>query len=241
MKKDLLLAASAWFPKPVRHYTFEPNTINGNVLTDLSGVQNGLLVGEPTFDVGRSGSCIQFSEEKNSYVDVGDVNFMRRTGIFSMSFWARTTKANENALMTIVGNALGRDAEGVFVGFDSRVAVSRSRALVLFLSDASGFAAPAVIDFFINGAIPNDHDFHHYVVTLRDNILSVYIDGEKIDSRATNRPFASDFPNMNSLFFGGSNRNGALMYKFIGDVDEFRILPVELTQNQINRLYKTGQ
>ena len=241
MKKDLLLAASVWFPKPVRHYTFEPNTINGNVLTDLSGVQNGLLVGEPTFDVGRSGSCIQFSEEKNSYVDVGDVNFMRRTGIFSISFWARTTKANENALMTIVGNAIGRDAEGFFVGFDSRVAVSRSRALVLFLSDASGFGAPAVIDFFINGAVPNDHDFHHYVVTLRDNILSVYIDGKKINSRATNRPFASDFPNMSSLFLGGSNRNGALMYKFIGDVDEFRMLPVELTQNQINRLYQTGQ
>ena len=241
MKKDLLLAASAWFPRPVRHYTFEPNTVNSNTLTDLSGVQNGLLVGEPTFDVGRSGSCIQFSEEKNSYVDVGDVNFMRRTGTFSISFWARTTKANENALMTIVGNAIGRDAEGVFIGFDSRVITSRTRALVLFLSDASGFGAPAVIDFFINGAIPNDHDFHHYVVTLRDNILSVYIDGEKIDSRATNRPFASDFPNMNSLFLGGSNRNGALMYKFIGDVDEFRMLPVELTQNQINRLYQTGQ
>ena len=240
MKKDLLLAASAWFPRPVRHYTFEPNTINGNVLTDLSGVKNGLLVVNPTFDVGRSGSCIQFSEEKNSYVDVGNVNFMRK-GIFSISFWARTTKANENALMTIVGNAIGRDAEGVFVGFDSRVAVSRSRALVLFLSDASGFGAPAVIDFFINGAIPNDHDFHHYVVTLRDNILSVYIDGKKIDSRATNRPFVSDFPNMNSLFLGGSNSNGALMYKFIGDVDEFRMLPVELTQNQINRLYQTGQ
>jgi hypothetical protein len=240
-KKELLLASSAWLPRPNRHYTFEPNTVNGNVLTDLSWVQNGLLVGGPTFDVGRSGSCIQFSEGKNSYVDVGDVNFMRRTGIFSISFWARTTKANENALMTIFGNAIGRDAEGVFVGFDSRVAVSRSRALVLFLSDASGFGAPAVIDFFINGAIPNDRDFHHYVVTLRDNILSVYIDGKKIDSRATNRPFASNFPKMNSLFLGGSNRNGALMNKFIGDVDEFRMLPVELTQNQINRLYQTGQ
>ena len=241
MKKDLLLAASVWFPKPVRHYTFEPNTINGNVLTDLSGVQNGLLVGEPTFDVGRSGSCIQFSEEKNSYVDVGDVNFMRRTGIFSISFWARTTKANENALMTIVGNAIGRDAEGLFVGFDSRVAVSRSRALVLFLSDASGFGAPAVIDFFINGAIPNDHDFHHYAVTLRDNILNVYIDGAKKDSRSTNRTFVSNFPNMNNLFLGGSNNNGSLMYKFVGDVDEFRITPSELTSQQIKRLYQIGQ
>ena len=240
-KKELLLASSAWLPRPNRHYTFEPNTVNGNVLTDLSWVQNGLLVGGPTFGVGRSGICIQFSEGKNSYVDVGDVNFMRRTGIFSISFWARTTKANENALMAIVGNAIGRDAEGFFVGFDSRVAVSRSRALVLFLSDASGFGAPAVIDFFINMAIPNDHDFHHYAVTLRANILSVYIDGKKIDSRATNRPFASNFPNMKSLFLGGSNGNGALMNKFIGDVDEFRMLPVELTQNQINRLYQTGQ
>ena len=241
MKKDLLLAASVWFPKPVRHYTFEPNTINGNVLTDLSGVQNGLLVGEPTFDVGRSGSCIQFSEGKNSYVDVGDVNFMRRTGIFSISFWARTTKANENALMTIVGNAIGRDAEGVFVGFDSRVAVSRSRALVLFFSDASGFGAPAVIDFFINGAVPNDHDFHHYAVTLRDNILNVYIDGAKKDSRSTNRTFVSNFPNMKNLFLGGSNNNGSLMYKFVGDVDEFRITPSELTSLHIKRLYQIGQ
>ena len=241
MTKDLLLAASAWFPKPVRHYTFEPNTVNGNVLTDLSGVQNGVLVGSPDFVSGMKGNCIQFKDSKNSYVDVGNVNFMRKTGVFSISFWARTTKANENALMTIVGNALGRDAEGVFVGFDSRVAVSRSRALVLFLSDASGVGSPAVIDFFINRTIPNDRNFHHYAVTLRDNILSVYVDGAKINSRATNRPFVSDFPNMNNLFLGGSNNNGSLMYKFIGDVDEFRILPVELTQNQINRLYQTGQ
>ena len=241
MKKDLLLAASVWFPKPVRHYTFEPNTINGNVLTDLSGVQNGLLVGEPTFDVGRSGSCIQFPEEKNSYVDVGDVNFMRRTGIFSISFWARTTKANENALMTIIGNALGRDAEGVFVGFDSRVAVSRSRALVLFLSDASGFGAPAVIDFFINGAVPNDHDFHHYAVTFIDNTLNVYVDGARVSNRTANRPFITENPNMNNLFLGGSNRNGSLMYKFIGDVDEFRITPSELTSQQIKRLYQIGK
>ena len=241
MTKDLLLAASAWFPKPVRHYTFEPNTVNGNVLTDLSGVQNGVLVGSPDFVSGMKGNCIQFKDSKNSYVDVGNVNFMRKTGVFSISFWARTTKANENALMTIIGNAIGRDAEGVFVGFDSRVAVSRSRALVLFLSDASGVGSPAVIDFFINGAIPNDRNFHHYAVTLRDNILSVYVDGAKINSRATNRPFVSDFPNMNNLFLGGSNNNGSLMYKFIGDVDEFRILPVELTQNQINRLYQTGQ
>ena len=241
MKKDLLLAASTWFPKPVRHYTFEPNTINGNVLTDLSGVQNGLLVGEPTFDVGRSGSCIQFSGGKNSYVDVGDVNFMRRTGIFSISFWARPTKANENALMTIVGNAVGRDAEGLFVGFDSRVAVSRSRALVLFLSDASGFGAPAVIDFFINGAVPNDYDFHHYAVTFIDNTLNVYVDGARVGNRKANRPFITKYPNMKNLFLGGSNSNGSLMYKFIGDVDEFRITPSELTSQQIKRLYQIGQ
>lgn len=241
MKKDLLLAASAWFPRPVRHYTFEPNTVNSNTLTDLSGVQNGVLVGSPDFVSGMKGNCIQFKDSKNSYVDVGNVNFMRKTGVFSISFWARTTKANENALMTIVGNSLGRDVEGVFVGFDSRVITSRTRALVLFLSDASGFGAPAVIDFFINGAVPNDHDFHHYAVTLRDNILNVYIDGAKMDSRSTNRTFVSNFPNMNNLFLGGSNINGSLMYKFIGDIDEFRILPVELTQNQINRLYQTGK
>ena len=240
-KKELLLTASAWIPRSVRRYNFEPNTVNGNTLTDLSGVQNGVLVGSPDFVSGMNGNCIQFKDSKGSYVDVGNVNFMRKTGVFSISFWARTTKANENALMAIVGNAIGRDAEGFFVGFDSRVAVSRSRALVLFLSDASGFGAPAVIDFFINGAVPNNHDFHHYAVTLRANILSVYIDGKKIDSRATNRPFASNFPNMKSLFLGGYNGNGALMNKFIGDVDEFRMLPVELTQNQINRLYQTGQ
>ena len=240
-KKELLLTASAWIPRSVRRYNFEPNTVNGNTLTDLSGVQNGVLVGSPDFVSGMNGNCIQFQDSKDSYVDVGNVNFMRKTGVFSISFWARTTKANENALMIIIGNAIGRAAEGVFVGFDSRVAVSRSRALVLFLSDATGFGAPAVIDFFINGAVPNDHDFHHYAVTLRDNILSVYIDGAKVDSRTTNRPFVSNFPNMNNLFLGGSNNNGSLMYKFIGDVDEFRILPVELTQNQINRLYQTGQ
>lgn len=241
MKKDLLLAASAWFPRPVRHYTFEPNTVNSNTLTDLSGVQNGVLVGSPDFVSGMKGNCIQFKDSKNSYVDVGNVNFMRKAGVFSISFWARTTKANENALMTIVGNAISRDAEGVFIGFDSRVAVSRSRALVLFLSDASGVGAPAVIDFFINGVVPNDHDFHHYTVTLRDNILNVYIDGVKMGSRSTNRTFVSNFPKMNNLFLGGLNNKGSLMYKFVGDVDEFRITPSELTSQQIKRLYQIGQ
>ena len=241
MKKDLLLAASAWFPKPVRHYTFEPNTVNSNTLTDLSGVQNGVLVDSPDFVSGMKGNCIQFKDSKNSYVDVGNVNFMRKAGVFSISFWARTTKANENALMTIVGNALGRDAEGVFVGFDSRVAVSRSRALVLFLSDASGFGAPAVIDFFINGAVPNDNDFHHYAVTFIDNTLNVYVDGARVSNRTANRPFITEYPNMNNLFLGGSNINGSVMYKFIGDVDEFRITPSELTSQQIKRLYQIGQ
>ena len=241
MKKDLLLAASAWFPMPVRHYTFEPNTVNSNTLTDLSGVQNGVLVGSPDFVSGMKGNCIQFKDSKNSYVDVGNVNFMRKTGVFSISFWARTTKANENALMTIVGNSIGRDAEGFFVGFDSRVAVSRSRALVLFLSDASGVGAPAVIDFFINGAVPNDNGFHHYAVTFIDKTLNVYVDGARVSNRTANRPFITKSPNMKNLFLGGSNINGSLMYKFIGDIDEFRILPVELTQNQINRLYQTGK
>lgn len=67
------------------------------------------------------GNCIQFKDSKNSYVDVGNVNFMQ-AGVFSISFWARTTKKpTKNALMTIFGNAIGRDAEGVFVGSDSRV------------------------------------------------------------------------------------------------------------------------
>ncbi len=238
--KDLLLAAIAWFPRPVRHYTFEPNTVNGNVLTDLSGTQNGTIVGSPTFGTGQRGNCIKFNGA-NDYINIGSVSEIRKTGNFTFVFWAKTNYTDSGKLLGIAGNATGRVDDGIFIGFDDRESISRNRALIVFITDASGFNSPAVVDYAVNNILPVDGMYHHYAIVFDDTKLMIYMDGVKVGEQIANRSFSSVQSAMNSLFIGGINRLNSLLYPYQGEIDEFRIIANALTDEQIKRLYQIGQ
>ena len=240
MKKDLLLAASAWFPKPVRHYTFEANTVNGNVLTDLNGVQNGVIVGSPVFAVGRRGNCVKFNGNAADNINIGNVDFIHQTGVFSIVFWAKTQYTDSGALLAICGNAVGSSDFGFFVAFDDRSAVSRNRALLFGLFDKSGSSVGAVIDFAVNGVLPIDGEYHHYAITYNNQTAYSYIDGNQVGGMNGKRQLNNSSTGVGTLI-GALSNAGTALFPYNGEIDEFRIIPKTLTASQIKRLYQIGQ
>ena len=239
MKKDLLLAASAWFPKPVRHYTFEPNTVNGNVLTDLSGVQNGAIVGSPIFAAGQRGNCVKFDGNSANYIDIGNTDFVQQTGVFSITFWAKTQYTDSGKLMVICGNAVSNARYGFFIGFDDRPVAPRNRTLAMGLFDSGGTAG-SIYDFLINNILPTDGLYHHYAITYDNNTAYAYIDGAQVGSIKGKRALSNNGTTVNALI-ACANNNGTATFPYDGEIDEFRIIPKTLTSQQVKRLYQTGK
>lgn len=236
MKKDLLLAASAWFPKPVRHYTFEPNTVNGNVLTDLSGVQNGVIVGSPVFAVGRRGNCVKFDGNSANYINIGNTDFVQQTGIFSIAFWAKTQYTDSGIIMVLAGNTLASREAGWGVLFDDRP-VAGNRGLRFFLSKGVDNQMIASIDAY--DILPIDGLYHHYVFTSDSARLYAYIDGSQVASKLYSfsiNPSAASVRNTSI-----SGLIGIAGTACNGEIDEFRIIPKTLTPQQVKRLYQQGQ
>lgn len=240
MKKDLLLAASAWLPKPVRHYTFEPNTMNGNVLTDLSGVQNGTIVGGPIFTAGQRGNCVKFDGNAANNINIGNVDFIHQTGIFSIVFWAKTQYTDSKSILMICGNAVGSSDYGFFVAFDDRPAASRNRALLFGLFDKAGVSVGAVLDFSVNDVLPVDGEYHHYAITYNNQTAISYFDGNQVGSASGKRVLNNNASGASALI-GASVSAGVASFPYNGEIDEFRIIPKTLTPQQIKRLYQQGQ
>ena len=240
MKKDLLIAASAWFPKPVRHYTFEPNTVNVNVLTDLSGTQNGTIIGSPVFTTGQRGSCVKFDGNIANYINIGQTDFIQQTAIFSIAFWAKTQYADADTLMALAGSSFRRVNIGWSLGFDDRSSVSFNR--VLRFSIYGGTNTDSIIDLFVNNIVPADSVYHHYVVTGDGVTIRAYIDGSLIGSAPIIRTLQPNLTAASSCL-GCSNYATAsgVGFPYNGEIDEFRIMPKSLTENQIKRLYQNGQ
>ena len=126
--KDLLLAAIAWFPRPVRHYTFEPNTVNGNVLTDLSGTQNGTIVGSPTFGTGQRGNCIKFNGAKTYRVEQKEIKDILQVDLkagFRKGFLVSDYDQLESTLQVLVlpdsEFSFGFGAGGIYIVKDGRI------------------------------------------------------------------------------------------------------------------------
>lgn len=236
MKKDLLLAASAWFPKPVRHYTFEPNTVNGNVLTDLSGVQNGAIVGSPVFAAGQRGNCVKFDGNSANYIDIGNTDFVQQTGVFSIAFWAKTQYTDSGIVMVLAGTTWASSQPGWGVLFDDRT-VAGNRGLRFLLSRGTDNLMIAAINAY--DILHTDGLYHHYAFTSDNARLYAYMDGAQVASSAyltTVNPSATAVrsTSMSGLIgLSGSAYNG--------EIDEFRIISKTLTAQQVKRLYQTGQ
>ena len=239
-KKELLLSASAWSPRPNRHYTFEPNTVNGNVLTDLSGTQNGVIVGSPAFITGNRGNCVKFDGNVSNNINIGNVDFMHQTGIFSMSFWAKTQYTDSGALLAICGNAISSTEFGFYVAFDDRASASRNRSLRLGLFDKSGASGGPVVDLNVNDVLPIDGEYHHYAITYDNKTAYSYIDGSQVGMISGKRSLNNSSSGLSALI-GALRSAGSAAFPYNGEIDEFRIIPKTLTLQQVKRLYQTGQ
>ena len=236
MKKNLLLAASAWFPKPVRHYTFEPNTVNGNVLTDLSAVQNGTIVGNPVFTAGQRGNCVKFDGNSANYIDIGNTDFVQQTGVFSIAFWAKTQYADSGIVMVLAGNTSASAQPGWSVLFDDRT-VAGNLGLRFFLSRGTDNLMIAAINVY--DILPTDGLYHHYAFTSDNAQLYAYIDGSQVASSAYLTTVNSSATAVRSTSMNGLIGLSGSAYS--GEIDEFRIISKTLTAQQVKRLYQTGQ
>ena len=236
MKKDLLIAASAWLPKPVRHYTFEPNTVNVNVLTDLSGVQNGAIVGSPVFAAGQRGNCVKFDGNSANYINIGNTDFVQQTGIFSIAFWAKTQYTDSGIIMVLAGNTLASREAGWGILFDDRP-VAGNRGLRFLLSKGVTNQMIASIDAY--NILPTDGLYHHYVFTSDSARLYAYIDGSQVASKLYSFSINPSATSVRNTSISGLIGTAGTAYN--GEIDEFRIMPKSLTENQIKRLYQNGQ
>lgn len=235
-KKELLLAASNWFPKASRHYTFEPQHISGSTLTDLSGNQSATISGSPQFVSGFKGNAVKFTGNSADFINIGRMDFIHQTCVFTIAFRAKTAYTDSGEAMVLLGSSVVTSTGGFAIFFEDRASAAANRAVRFMLTRVSG--SGYAMDYKFNDVLPTDGEYHHYAIVGVGTGIECYVDGAKVGEATLSYALSKDTAAANCYIGRASN---ATTSTYRGELDELYITPKSLTAQQIKRLYQTGQ
>jgi hypothetical protein len=205
------------FGKPVQPVGLVANYTMENDVKDVTGNgHDGALVGGPTFVTGPAGkgTAIQFSGAVGPFVDLGTFNPSERTGMLSVSLWAKW-------------NGLS----GLYQGL---IAKRNSWANAQMMWQIEANQSAGAITFSREGSYPGSGnpilkvgEWTHIAVTFDQTAARFYVNGAETGSGA---------------FSFGSNREAAVHIgccdsdgsnPFNGAIDEVRLYDIVLTPAEI--------
>ena len=182
----------------------------------------GGIVGSVTFAPGQVGQAFQFPGSPSSYVQVPQPAL--GTADFSVSFWLKTTQANEVVM--------GDRASNFHSNFLS-IGVNASGQLTAEIDqDTSGTNYTGVS----SNAVVNDGDYHLVVVTRSLTLLSIYIDG-KLDVSG-NGAGVANITNAQPFLLGADQAFAESPLN--GSLDEVAFYTTALSLVSVQNIYNSG-
>lgn len=205
------------FPGQLGRWKF--NEGGGGLVRDSSGPlqgNDGTLVDDPTWVVGRKGSALEFDEKQ--MVMLGNI-FQRSFEGISVACWIRHGRS---FWQSVVERSNWDNPDGIGLWADWRgTGVSFGHYL-------SGFVT--------SRAVVQDDHWHHVLGTMCQGgggyIYRIYVDG-KLDNSATN---AVGLTATSGPWTVGSRFDGTWRYR--GEVDDVRIFNRALSAAEVEKLYR---
>ena len=198
---------SAWTPSelnPIAWWSFD--NISGTEDLDKIASKSMTLVGTPTISAGLRGNAITTAAGK-----YGSFTAFTATGVFSVSFWAKTATPTDNSVF--LGSATS-----------ANVYVNKNTATAIRLKTEGTLPSFTVPSFGI--------DWRMVTVTCDGTNARVYLDGTISSSGAQ----AISTPSLAAFNQIGRFSNGTII-PWGGQIDELTFYDYQLTQPQITLLY----
>ena len=190
----------------------------GNAL-DQAGTNNGTLVGNTTYGVGRVGQAFMFDGNGDGMA-VGNASNLRLQD-FTVEAWVK------RASTSIV--SYGAAGAAVIFGYGSG-----GYALMLDSSGHPDFGQLDVGGIIVSAIAITDTNFHHFAVTKSGSAVVFYVDGVAYPAAAYNATFAS----ASGAAIGA--RGDTLGNSFLGSIDEVSVYNRALAVTEIQSIYIAG-
>ena len=224
----------------VLYYKFDEST--GVTCDDVKGTYDGTLVNGPGDDsqwvTGQTNNGLNLrGAATDDYIDVGDPLLALHQASYSISCWVKMTDGQVSGGQFIYGVA-DSDNDNVRIQIAQTGKMTLKYAIDLGVTSGAELGTNDVI--FANGAAAS---FVHVVgVFDSTGVIKLYIDKVLMDDDGVNTGDMStetmgDFAGTYDVYVGAFNGAGTDYNHFAGDIDEFRIYNIALTQDQITALY----
>lgn len=213
----------------VSYWSFDKADVQGSIVRDLFGQNDGTILGDPQHINGSIGDAFEFDGEPDA-IDVGSpangsLDFGEDKD-FSMMAWIKVDNPPEldGGESTIISKGDG--------GNNARI-LWKIKATQVFLTIANESGGGPKVNFTSTMDVV-DGNWHHVVVVAdRSDWTRIYIDG-KFDSEA-GASEGTDVTTDSNMYIGASVRIGdATRRYFVGLIDEVGIYNRVLTENQIS-------
>ena len=199
--------------------------------SDSVGSASGALMNGATIVDGQA-----YCDGIDDYVDLpADVIDINSFPAITLDLWSRQPTIDQSYSMTAAlggkwNSAYGRDY--VYIATTRGDEISRGA-----IANTPDQVSPWLDESYVSGPELNDNREHYYALTLDGTEISLYIDGELLDSASMNDDtiagLSNDFAYLARSVYGQDDTVACL-------IDEFRIYNSALTARQIQQNYEWG-
>lgn len=165
-------------------------------------------------------------------------SFVKNTGVFTISFWAKIDDYTADAFMFLISNDTSSSAsQGFDVAYENRSSQGSPQRLQLVVVKGTG--GTTAFEIKLNSAIV-DNEWHHYLFTGNgtSGTMKLYIDKEEQSPTVTFVGLATG-NNANNLTIGGL-ASAPTSFNWVGAIDEVLIADENYSQANVDYLYQTG-
>jgi hypothetical protein len=216
---------------------------SGTTAADIAGSpNNGTHMNGPTPVSGKVAGALHFNGV-NAHVRVPDhAELNVGTGNFTLDAWVRTSSSG---LIVLVDKRSGPAPQGYSLYlYNGRLGFQMANGVGSGLCTPTPQSGHACVNYVAPQTSPNvaDGQWHHVAAVVdRANASSgvrLYVDGVQVFA---GQPLTGNLDNTSDLYLGVRTpaQNGGGF--FPGDLDEVELIKRALTQEEIQKLYKSGK
>lgn len=202
--------------------------LDGNGTEPINNLTATLSAITPTVDrFNNPSSALAFNGTASSYIELPDNPLLKPTNAFSFSGWIKTSvSVDQYILMTKNPTFSNFESYDLHLGnFAGQLRIRAKKG------DGSG---NSTIITGTNAINPNT--WYHFALTMDNNNLNLYTDGNLVASSSTTFQFS--YQANKNIILGGSNEP-SFNLPFTGAMDNLRFYNRILSASEINQLYLT--
>ena len=200
---------------PVAHWNF--NEGDGNSLTDITGNGHNGIIHGAAWTEGVEGNALNF--DGNDYVEVPYNEQLDNPEAFTIAVWAKSNIIGEDYFEPAFIIDMGFVADNGYGFFHQYIPEEKTIVGYYNNSDARDLT------------ISLDTEWHFYVMTYGDGVLTYYLDGKKINTNTVGVGVIQDNP----LRIGAQSKS--LDRYWNGIIDEINLFDYPLSDAEVQTLY----